>query len=136
MDFPARDLSARTPVGAAAVSSLVGGEVVDLRYPTIPLRWSHQLRRLRAEARRQAPGYRGRLLVLHGTRDGTASPEGAFELARWCPNARSTVRLFQGADHLLTLGPQVGEVSEEVAAFLQGRLAAEAVSSPGHAHSA
>ena len=102
---------------ARAAEGAIGSDEVDGRYDRIPFRWGRELFKLQRLAAAAAPQVTCPVLLLHGLRDGTASPGSAQEIARLVRGSVSA-RFFPDSEHVLTLGPDRGAVAAEVARFL------------------
>lgn len=94
-------------------------ERADGAYEAIPLRWGRELRQLRDEAMRLAPRVHAPTLLLHGARDRTVRPSGAFRLARELPS--SEVRILPQSGHVLPLDLESDAVCAAVRDFFLAR---------------
>lgn len=109
-------------LAAARAAEGAAGNPADGRYSRIPLRWGRELGRLGRLAEEAAPRVKCPVLILHGTKDRTASPESARRIAKRL-GGEVQLRFFAESPHLLPLGPERGAVAAEVVRFLRGVLA-------------
>jgi esterase/lipase len=125
--LPIPPCDALTPQGSAirdTAAQAAAGATIEIaegaRYSRLPLRWSVELQRIRAEAQRAASAVKCPVMLLHGRLDGTAHPESSLLAARWFSTA-CHVRFFERSPHVLSLGPERGIIAADVAEFLSRR---------------
>jgi len=118
--LPLRKLDAGTVSRDPAVVAAYDADPLVFRGKMPAGTLSAMVRAVRAIEKRMEEA-QGPLLIMHGTEDLLADPEGSRELYRRAPSGDKTLEMYEGLYHEILNEPEQGQVLADIARWLDAR---------------